>query len=112
MSEFNKGDIVYPTAEYRENVREENEIRGGELWEGDTAVLNNEPLRVIGETEVLVIGGLQFAPAFIVTVPASSTRESFSTDEFLDDPSGAGHRDVILVLEHEIEHDGGVLAGV
>lgn len=112
MTEFNKGDIVYGTEEYRENVRQEFEENPREPWESDLAVLNNDPLRVIGKTEPLVLGGLTLSPGFVVAVPVTSTRESFAVEDFFEDPEGTEHRDVILVLEDEIEHDGGVLAGV
>lgn len=112
MTDFNKGDIIYPTAEYQEQVRVAVEEEGAQDYR-DEQIMSGAPLRVVGKTTPIPspLPFLPDFPLFLAAVPVDSERTDFSEEDFLaGDP--ADFTDVYLLMVEEVEHDGGVLAGV
>lgn len=106
MTEFNKGDIVYPTAETIEKITEQVNDPLIPTFPVDEYVAEGGPLRVVGFAPPLL--GLEF----IATVPVDSPNTDFDPETFAQEPGHPRYDDLALLFAEEIEHDGGVLAGV
>lgn len=118
MSEFHKGDIVYPTAEFQEN-------RAGLLAQGeaystgldpeeaeksramDTYLAEGNPLRIVAEGAE-PIPGFQF----LFAVEPDAERTDLDLQEFAKDAHNSEYDDLFFVFSSEVQHESGVLAGV
>lgn len=107
MTEFNKGDIVEPTQEYRERLREQIEAVPALAGEGDRRVAAGETLQVVGIAQTPFPG-----LSFVLAAPMDTDISDLSAEEFAADAHNTKYDDLVLLLEEEVQGSNGVLAGV
>lgn len=118
MTEFNKGDIVYPTAEFQENRAalladaaayslglDPEEAEKSRV--SDTYLADGKPLRIVA-TGTEVLPGFQT----LYAVRTDDDRTDLDLQEFKENWDSPEYDDLFFVFSSEVQHEGGVLAGV
>lgn len=107
MTDYNKGDIVEPTLEFRTQVQEALDRDDTLAGDGDRRIAAGETLRVIGLADTPYPGLY-----FVLAAPMDRDITDLEADEFAVDSNNPKYDDLVLLLEDEIQHVNGVLAGV
>lgn len=106
MTDYNKGDIIEPTADLRERLTDVMDKAPEVLGKGDYAIINGETLRAIGRAKEFL------GVAFVLAAPMDVDITDLSVEEFIKNPLSAKYDDLVLLLDAEIQGSNGVLAGV